>query len=502
MAVDSGGALLSTCGVTPRSSSSPPNPVSRDTRRIFFGSRVGACDTARERVYLRQDGTAITEISTSRCTRPDCNAPADVRFMGATPDGSTAFLATTQQLTDDDVDESSDLYRYGVAGGTLSRVSTGAGGAGADVLPTRAYSSADGRRVYFLARGLLAAGHGTAGAPNLYVADGDGVRFVATLAEGDDWVINQTSHAALQELAVTPGGRRMMFVTVAALTPDDVDLARDVYLYDAEDGVLTRVSGTASSGNGDFPSQAYYSTASVGGPARSLSDDGRRVFFLTSESLLPEDVNSAADLYEWFDGGLGLVSAGTGVNDVLYMGASSDGGTVFFATDEGLLPGDDDGDFDMYAARLGGGFPPPVAPPPECAGEACLPPPLSRVVRPHPGSLAGGEGRRAARLRVRRPRGVALRRMAATGRLRLAVVAPRPGRVTARASARLGHRVRTVGRGHARAVRGGEVTLRMTLSALARRRLAAGSALNVRLVVRHSRLGRASAIRFTLPGGR
>ncbi|HYI99050.1 MAG TPA: hypothetical protein VEX36_05135 [Thermoleophilaceae bacterium] len=512
VAVDAGGELLSPCGSTAGAAAEfpplvnlPPNPLSRDGRRIFFTSPASACGDSVARAYLRENGVTTTEISASRCTRPDCNAPADAIFTGATPDGSTAFIATTQQLTNDDVDDSRDLYRYDVAAATLSRVSVGAPAAAADVIPIRVMPSHDGRRVYFLASGVLVHGRGTTGMPNLYVGGDDGVRFVGTLATNDDWV-----GYARQEVAVSPGaGGRIMFVTAAALTADDTDLSRDVYLYDDAETRLVRVSGAPGSGNGPFDAEASLPddiAVSVRpfptDTPSSLSEDGRRVFFSTAEALLPDDANSAVDVYEWVDGSLGLVSAGAGADGATLVGASADGSTAFVATTASLLPGDDDrGDLDLYAARLGGGFPEPEASPlPDC-GNACLAP-AERPSRPDPASLTHVERRSATRLGVRPPGPAALRRMSRSGRLTLVVLAPRAGRVTARATARVGRRLRTVAHSRARAGRAGRLALRLRLSAVARRRLAQGGSLDLRVVLRHSRLDRATVVRFALEGAK
>jgi len=517
VAVDAGGELLSPCGATAgwgsgSSTSSPnlpPHPLSRDGRRIFFTSPASACGGSFARAFMREDGATTTEISASQCTRPDCGAPADAIFSGANPDGSAAFLATTQQLTNDDVDDSRDLYRYDVASGTLSRVSVGSPGTAADVMPVRAMPSDDGRRVYFLAHGVLMPGRGTTGMPNLYVGDDDGVRFVGTLAADDDWPTGYPLEDALQEVAVSSGGGgRIMFVTSAPLTADDTDVHRDVYLYDDAEARLVRVSGVPGSGNGPFGVKASLPWILISRPPfptdtpSSLSEGGRRVFFSTAEALLPEDANSVVDVYEWADGSLGLLSAGTGADGATLSGASADGSTAFVSTTAGLVPWDDDrGDADIYAARLGGGFPAPSPPPSPACDDACGVSPR-RLSRPDPASLARHERRTAARLGVRRPGRAALRRMSTSGRLTLVVLAPRPGRVTVVATARVGRRARTVARGGTRARRAGRLALRPRLSAAARRRLAKGGSLDLRVVLRHSRLDRASVIRLTLAGAK
>lgn len=89
-----------------------------------------------------------------------------------------------------------------------------------------------------------------------------------------------------------------------------------------------------------------------------VTADGTRMFFTTAESLLAADADGGRiDIYEWTDGSLALVSAGgSGAHDAVfpYGGASSDGTRVFFETTESLVPSDTDGGWlDVYE-RSGG----------------------------------------------------------------------------------------------------------------------------------------------------
>jgi hypothetical protein len=496
--VDSGGVPLSDCGAMVGSGDYSPNPVSRDGRRIFLSSPNPGCNVnGRRAVYLREDGAATTVISASRCARPSpaCNAADDVVFMGATPSGAAAFLATSQQLTDDDVDAERDLYRYDVASGTLSRVSVGAPGVSASVTGSAAYPSDDGSRVYFVASGALVPGEGNAGSPNLYVSDDRGLRFVATINGSENWTTPEN-------VQLTPDGGRLAFATTAALTVDDTDAGYDVYLYDAEDETLSRASGVAGSGNDAFDATIAQGLANdrmvSGYPPRSLSDDGRRLFFKTDESLVGDDVNTSTDVYEWADGDLGLVTSGAPSGSVRYRNASADGSSVFFTTDESLTPDDDDeGDPDLYVARVGGGFLPREQPPVTCVGDGCSPKVIERLARPVPRSVAFHDAA-PGRLRILAVSAAARRRMAASGWLRLRVETTEPGRLVARALARVGGRRRVVARGQVSAGQGRISRLRLRLAPIARRRLNHGHTLLVRVALRRSRPDRVTAVLLKL----
>jgi hypothetical protein len=122
-----------------------------------------------------------------------------------------------------------------------------------------------------------------------------------------------------------------------------------------------------------------------------LSDDGGRLFFNSNDALLPRDTNGAQDVYEWEAPGSGsctkasssykpsnggclyLISSGESSFESEFWEASPDGDDVFFTTEESLLP-QDPGLFDLYDARVGGGFAQPIVKEP-CEGEACQSPP-------------------------------------------------------------------------------------------------------------------------------
>ena len=77
------------------------------------------------------------------------------------------------------------------------------------------------------------------------------------------------------------------------------------------------------------------------------------------------------------------------------MDASASGNDVFFTTAESLLS-QDPGSIDAYDARVGGGFPPPPAPKPDCEGDCQTPTPPSADPPPTssefhgPGNLTEG----------------------------------------------------------------------------------------------------------------
>jgi hypothetical protein len=107
--------------------------------------------------------------------------------------------------------------------------------------------------------------------------------------------------------------------------------------------------------------------------SRALTDDGNRVFFNTDEPLVPEDTNGAVDVYEYDvpTGEAHLISGGIEPAPSYLMDSSADGSDVLFATRAQLAGWDDDHAYDLYDARVNGGFPDPPARTAPCEGESC-----------------------------------------------------------------------------------------------------------------------------------
>ncbi len=471
------GSPISTCGSTVPMA----NAISGDGQRIYFVPNPSC--TGPGRVFLRTGGATTTEISASQCDLEDCGPEAEVSFVGATPSGSSAFLVTEQRLTDDDSDATSDLYRYDVASGALTLLSTQLAGVDEAVVAEPVEVSADGSRAYFRVAQVGAGSEEEA----LYLAEG-GSREVAPRAD------------PLVQLAA--GGRFALFSSTAPLVAEDGDEQRDVYRYDAADGSLARIS-TADPAGGNAPVDAEIAPNSLAEgvashPYRAMAEDGSRIFFTTAERLLPVDQNDVADVYEWANGNLGLISAGVGDRPTVYLGVTGDGGTAFFRTALTLLPRDrDGGDLDFYAARIDGGFAEPGAAAADCEGDSCRVAPAVRGDR----RAAGAAGATRA-IKVRHIGAAARRRIVATGWISLLAESPAPGHLSALARAPFGRRSRTVASTAVDVAEAGPVRLRMHLSGPARQRLAQGADLRLRLVLRLSRLKRPLELRVPLEGRR
>jgi hypothetical protein len=200
-------------------------------------------------------------------------------------------------------------------------------------------------------------------------------------------------------------GAHLAFLSAAELTDYDNAGHVEAYLYGPPPGGGPAQLHCASCNpTGERP-QGF--TAIPGAPPngksplpykpRALAADGQRLFFESNDDLLSRDTNERTDVYQWeaqgkgdclIPGGcIGLISSGRSPEGASFLDASLSGSDAYFLTD-GSLVGTDPGSIDVYDAREGGGFEPPLVPIP-CEADACqaLPP---SPEDPAPGTLLVG----------------------------------------------------------------------------------------------------------------
>ncbi len=127
--------------------------------------------------------------------------------------------------------------------------------------------------------------------------------------------------------------------------------------------------------------------------SRAISEDGSRIVFKTAEPLSPSAGNGVQDIYEWHLGADGaahvsLISGAGAVEGDVAPVITPSGNDIFFVTTQGLVPQDVDGAADLYDARIGPGFPPAPAPRQPCSGDACQGPLTSPLPLLVPGSAS------------------------------------------------------------------------------------------------------------------
>jgi len=353
--------------------------------------------TATGPLYLRVDGTTTYEIAPGRT----------LQYAGSTADGATVYFTSDEELTPDDHDSSRDLYvwresepsaltlvskgDHGNSGDTdacspnegwtsacsislvaISRArQSESGGAGNGI--TDSYMSSKSGDIYFESPELLAGQKGELNERNLYVYRGGSLRYVTTMKPG----------LGIKRMQVTSDGGYLAFSTGSSLTDFNTGGKAQMYRYAAQSGAVIcvscrpdnqlPVSGVLGSQNGLF-----------------LANDGR-VFYSTSDSLVPRDTNGAEDVYEYTEGKAQLITPGSGAGAEAYLGGSTspglvnvsaNGTDVYFASVDTLVTQDHNGgSIKIYDARTGGGFPaereePGCVAADECHGPGATPPPL------------------------------------------------------------------------------------------------------------------------------
>ncbi len=327
-------------------------------------------------------------------------------YVFASPDGSHAFFQSTDRLTEAAPNDSTaKIYEFDLATGTLVYV-PGLTGSIVTV-------SNDGSSLVFenTATKPFRLERWTAG------PDGGSVAPIAQLP-------SVSPNACNAVLCVGPAytssdGKVVVFASESPIPgfndggshyqlsePEDGEQSEgsplpniQIFRYDAEDDKLSCVScppaGVVPSSDSILSRLAFNSnilgetnTQEVITPGRAISPDGSRIFFETRQALLLQDTNGTSDVYEWSNGGIHLISSGHSSAPSHFDGISESGDDAFFMTTEAIAPGDTDGGYDVYDARVPrpGDNPPPEAVP--CTGAVCQGPPSVPQLLGQPASEA------------------------------------------------------------------------------------------------------------------
>jgi hypothetical protein len=417
------------------------------------GSRVIWAERGERRLYLRDMASKETIQVDAAQGAPEpvygTGAAADPSlYQTANGEGSRVFFTSPERLTADstaplkgqDGYGAEDLYVFELTSGTGEPLAgrltdlTVAAGAGEYAGVTSVIgASEDGTYFYFVAGGVLGDGgeQGATRGSNLYLEHYDAAiraweapEFIAanpsTLGK-----IAGPGASPLPGLParVSPNGRYLAFMSVHPLTDYDNRDANsgvpdeEVYEYDAASRTLTCAScnptgarplGVLGETNQrrlvDYDAlwEGQWLAANVPGwtpvgligtrsvyQPRYLSDSGR-LFFDSSDALVPADVNGQEDVYEYEPAGVpagspyacgpastdasdvfepakryqtvggqaeteagcvALISSGTSSEESAFLDASESGGDVFFLTTSKLALADYDTSYDVYDAH-------------------------------------------------------------------------------------------------------------------------------------------------------
>lgn len=355
-------------------------------------------------VYVRVDGTTTEQLNL-----PEPGAPADsfapALWVGASPDGSRAFLTTMQALTPDAPIEGQKLYSYDTTKPAsdpdnltfIARTDVAGGTVGNNIIGT----SRDGAYVYFWASGALVPGAG--GDTEIYLWHEGELTHVSPYVGEIAGIEAVGGRGAVQgrNAWVTPDGLHLLFGTESGQGvlssrggsdydhgPEDCTFGaihcREYYLYDAVENSIACVS-CKPGGAPPTAAASIETRKDTGGGdslsihiSRPMSDDGRIVLVTTAERLDPRDTNGAEDayLYDTASGRHRLLSSGRHIDGSFAAAVTPDGTDAFLFTRQRLSSWDVDNGVDLYDARIQGGFPEPPLAPPACDGETCQRPPL------------------------------------------------------------------------------------------------------------------------------
>ena len=366
-----------------------PHNVSADGSLVFFeavpGKKCGVDEEAPD-LYMRVNGSETVDIGEYRFLA--ANAEGSRLLLQSETGAKEAVLYDTGsqtstplpeltgiELTNAELVVSADLStayfagagglnRYDINGGKLEYLfaanppPSGQGGSALELAV-----SADGRYIYF---------EGSVGG-----LPGDG-----TLEQGGN------SHEEAAQVYRYDNDERVVECVSCASSYDPVP-NQPAFLHssDAQPSIRGSVPlDTSISGNGDY---AFFTTPAALVPQ---DIDGEIEIETGPGSVNPDlghTTSPSSDIYEWrangvsgcgqLDGCLALITNGRGGYKSLLLGSADEGRDVFVYTREKLVPQDNDTAGDIYDARVEGGFPPPPPRPTECEADACSTPPSAPV---------------------------------------------------------------------------------------------------------------------------
>lgn len=382
--------------------------ASADTSKIFFTDeeKLTADSTAApgkpdlyEYDVEKPKGQRLTDLTAN------ASEPADVRGVsGASQDGSYLYFVASGDLTGAQQNSHGATALAPAQGtGTLTSGSTevtatsgafhvGMGITGAGI-PERVWITAVGAGTLTLSQPAIESGTPalSAEARNLYLRHEGAATFIAALNPESPDICDWRMFCLTAR--VSQNGRFIAFNSVNSLTGYDNNPVRptacnrgildgshplaewpciEIFRYAAASGANGELTCASCHPDGSPPA-AEFAYADIEKPAiesapetfpfrlnHNVSDSGQ-VFFSTMEKLVPADENETWDAYDYSGGegasaGLHLISSGNSPLPSYFEDATPDGSNVFFVTAQSLLRSDSRADYDLYDARVGGGF--------------------------------------------------------------------------------------------------------------------------------------------------
>jgi hypothetical protein len=465
--------------------------LSDDAQRLYFIRRRALSDDLFVR-DLKANPARTVGVSVSSRTG-DVGTMYDGKLLMASHDGSEAYFMSPVQLTDASP-SGGGIYHFDLASQTVTPITAADSMGGA-------IASDDMSHIYFTSTSALE-GEAQLGDTNAYVWTREqGVRFLAKVTASDLF---------FQFRRVTEDGRYALLITAASLDGAANDGKDAVYRYDDMTGDIAcascRPDGSPSQGVAALEGQSPGFPGAALTRNRALTPDGQ-VLFMSTDQIVPGDLTPVTDVYLYHDGTASLISSGNDDVNTYPGDISDDAKTISFVTRAKLVGADrDPEEYDVYAARVDGGFLEPPAPTDPCRGDDCQGPAGGAPALSTPSSSRTADTgnisppRVARRLRVARLSAIQRARLAREGVVTLKVRVAGGGRLTVRARGRVGGRTKTLASARKVVATRGATTVpvRVRLSRVAKRQLSRSGRLRVTFVTRLGGLSRPKSITVNL----
>ncbi|HEY0460429.1 MAG TPA: hypothetical protein VGC97_14935 [Pyrinomonadaceae bacterium] len=306
------------------------------------GAGLGTSSGKKRQILWRDRNTGETKLVSVGMGGTEGNGDSFAPSISA--DGkSVAFESTATNLTENDANGVSDVFVWSATSGKVARVSTAAGGVQANAASSEPTISGDGSFIAF-SSGASNLTPGVEGINTINVYLRDMRSGMTKLISADE---KTKKGVGGSNPSISDDGSRLAFYSYAAsLVADDKNNLWDIFLYDAGNPKLKRLSltndrternqGTESmsrvvapaiSGNGVFVAFATTATNVVSGDNNKLQD----VFVVNADSGEVKRVSTGNNGIE----GDGDSPAGQGEK----VGISFDGSLVAFSTNATNLGG-------------------------------------------------------------------------------------------------------------------------------------------------------------------
>jgi Tol biopolymer transport system component len=329
---DSGGPDVSPDGRYVAFLSSATNLVPGDTNGaedVFVHDR----DTGETiRVSVASDGSEANAGSQDgHGSAPDITA--DGRYV--------AFHSEATNLVPGDTNGAEDVFVHDLATGGTTQVSIASDATAGNQLSRDPAISEDGRYVAFRSEASNLVVGDSNDVPDVFVHDRDTGETVRVSASSDGAQANDSSVTP----AISGDGRYIAFTSLAGnLVPGDSNDVPDVFVHDRDSGETVRVSVSSDGTESVF----------AGSALPVISSDGRYVAFESGYELVPGDMNGTFDVFV-HDSATGettrvsVASDGTERDHAsMHTAISPDGRYIAFSSSGNFVPGDTNGDEDVF----------------------------------------------------------------------------------------------------------------------------------------------------------